>query len=103
MFDLRLDHVTLITPQEIKENQTLYVQGGRMAVSQVHDAPAAHVLDAQGAYALPGLIDLHIHGFAGHGPELGSVEELWEMSRALVKYGVTAFCHSCGCLCILLC
>ena len=97
MFDLRLDHVTLITPQEIKENQTLYVQGGRMAVSQVHDAPAAHVLDAQGAYALPGLIDLHIHGFAGHGPELGSVEELWEMSRALVKYGVTAFCPTLYC------
>ena len=55
------------------------------------------VIDGKNAYALPGLIDLHIHGFAGHGPELGSPEELLAMSVELAKHGVTAFCPTLYC------
>ena len=97
MMDLRLDNVTLVTPESIREGQTIGVQAGHVVSIGPATAPAAQVLDAQGAYAVAGLIDLHIHGFAGHGPELGSPEELWEMSRALAKYGVTSFCPTLYC------
>ncbi|MBR4592167.1 MAG: N-acetylglucosamine-6-phosphate deacetylase, partial [Elusimicrobiaceae bacterium] len=57
----------------------------------------SYTLDAQGALAMPGLIDLHIHGFAGYGPELGTPEALWQMSEALAKQGVCAFCPTLYC------
>ena len=50
------------------------------------------VLDAEGSYIAPGLIDSHIHGFAGFGTEDLSVEAILEMSKELGRYGVTSFC-----------
>lgn len=42
-------------------------------------------------YAIPPLIDLHIHGMGGFGPENGA-ESLLNMSRVLKVQGVQAFC-----------
>ena len=53
--------------------------------------------DGHGAYVLPGLIDLHIHGFGGFGPELGTPEALLKMSQALLEQGVTSFCPTLYC------
>ncbi|MBR2864748.1 MAG: N-acetylglucosamine-6-phosphate deacetylase [Elusimicrobiaceae bacterium] len=55
------------------------------------------IFDACGAYAAPGMIDLHIHGFAGFGPELGTEQALLDMSLALAQEGVTAFCPTLYC------
>jgi N-acetylglucosamine-6-phosphate deacetylase len=53
---------------------------------------SALVIDAGGAYLAPGLIDTHIHGFAGYGTEDLSPDSLLAMSEGLGRYGVTAFC-----------
>lgn len=55
------------------------------------------VIDAHGAYLAAGMIDMHIHGMAGFGPELGTEEALLEMSLELAKQGVTAFCPTLYC------
>lgn len=55
------------------------------------------IFDAQDAYAAPGFIDAHIHGFGGFGPELGTQEALLQMSSALAEQGVTAFCPTLYC------
>jgi len=52
----------------------------------------AVILDAQGAWIAPGLIDSHIHGFAGAGTEDLSVDAILAMSKELGRWGVTAFC-----------
>ena len=39
---------------------------------------------------VPGLIDEHIHGIAGHDTMRGA-QDVWEMSRALARHGVTTF------------
>jgi N-acetylglucosamine-6-phosphate deacetylase len=52
----------------------------------------ALVLDADGAFIAPGLIDSHIHGFAGYGTEDLSTDAIIAMSDHLGSYGVTAFC-----------
>lgn len=52
----------------------------------------ALVLDADGAFIAPGLIDSHIHGFAGYGTEDLSTDAIIAMSDRLGSYGVTAFC-----------
>ncbi len=53
---------------------------------------AALLVDARGAYAAPGFIDSHIHGFAGAGTEDLSAGSILSMSESLGRYGVTAFC-----------
>lgn len=50
------------------------------------------VLDAGGSYLVPGLIDSHIHGFAGFGTEDLSVDSILHMSEKLAPFGVAAFC-----------
>lgn len=49
------------------------------------------VIDAQGMYVAPGLIDTHIHGFKGHGTDVCTTEGILRMSADLADYGVTAF------------
>jgi N-acetylglucosamine-6-phosphate deacetylase len=53
---------------------------------------SAVIIDAEGAYVAPGLIDSHIHGFAGYGTEDASTDAILAMSDKLGGYGVTAFC-----------
>lgn len=49
------------------------------------------IIDANGCYITPGLIDTHIHGFKGHGTDVCTTEGLLQMSDDLAQYGVTAF------------
>ncbi len=58
----------------------------------VERAPeGAEVYDAKGLWVAPGQIDLHCHGFKGMNASHASYDELREMSRELLKYGVTAW------------
>ena len=43
------------------EDAEIYIEGERFAGSVTEDA-SEPVIDGEGAYALPGLIDLHFHG-----------------------------------------
>ena len=47
--------------------------------------------DLQGAYVIPGLVDAHIHGYAGADFSDGDYEGLVRMARGLAKCGVTSF------------
>jgi len=49
------------------------------------------VLDIEGRMLCPGLIDTHIHGIAGYEPDCDEPEPSLEMSKALVRFGVTGF------------
>lgn len=49
------------------------------------------IIDAQGAYVTPGLIDTHIHGIGGFGTEDGTQNSILKMSDMLAQYGVTSF------------
>lgn len=46
------------------EDAEIYIEGERFAGSITEDA-SEPVIDGEGAYALPGLIDLHFHGCIG--------------------------------------
>lgn len=49
-------------------------------------------VDGTGYYALPGFIDIHIHGGMGADAMDGSAEALQTVARFLVQHGVTSFC-----------
>ena len=81
------------------ENCAVLVEEGRIAdvfsqrrFEQKSFGAGTRILDAGGAYIAPGLIDSHIHGFAGFGTEDLSTEAILAMSAELGRFGVTAFC-----------
>jgi N-acetylglucosamine-6-phosphate deacetylase len=81
------------------ENCALMVEDGAIAdvfserrFEQKRFEGSAEVIDLGGAFLAPGLIDSHIHGFAGAGTEDRSADAILAMSEALGRYGVTAFC-----------
>ena len=92
----------VITAEKILPDHCIEIKDGKIAVVFPCERLQAleegvEIFDAKGAYAAAGLIDMHIHGFAGFGPELASEEALLYMSEALAKNGVTAFCPTLYC------
>lgn len=92
----------LITPQDVLPDYCIEIEDNKIAAlfpnTRLQTLPkGVEIIDAHDAYAAPGLIDLHIHGFAGFGPELGTVEALLQMSQQLAGAGVSAFCPTLYC------
>lgn len=52
----------------------------------------AEVIDACGAYVIPGLVDVHIHGYKGFDTSDGSLDGIKSISEALTANGVTSWC-----------
>ncbi len=50
------------------------------------------VIDAKGKYVLPGLVDMHIHGYLGADVSDGDAAGIKKMAEGIIKNGVTAWC-----------
>ena len=105
---LCLKNATVLSGHAVMESCSVLVEdavikdvfsAGRFAQRQF--GPEVQVIDVQGAFLAPGFIDTHIHGYGGFGaddavyPEPKGVndvvESMVQLSRLLVKNGVTAF------------
>lgn len=69
------------------EKRDLYIEGGCFV-----ETGAGEVLNAEGFYAVPGLIDLHFHGCAGHDFCEGTAEAIHAIAAYERAAGVTAIC-----------
>lgn len=69
------------------ENTDVYIDNGRFAV-----CGGGEVLDAEGLYVIPGLVDIHFHGCNGSDFSDGTMEGLKRMAEYQLKNGVTAIC-----------
>ena len=59
-----------------------------------HDGRIDHTedsIDLDGMYVIPGLIDIHTHGCAGHDFSDGDLEGLHKIGRHMAECGVTSF------------
>ncbi len=54
--------------------------------------PQARVVDLGDSILTPGLIDIHVHGGAGHDVMEGSEEGLAAIERLMTQHGVTSYC-----------
>ncbi|MGQ0732920.1 MAG: N-acetylglucosamine-6-phosphate deacetylase [Acidobacteriota bacterium] len=84
----------LVLPDRIVEQGSLLVEGG--LITALHagrlDPPAgATRIDLDGAFVLPGFIDVHVHGVEGH-DVLDGHGAVAAVAARLPRYGVTAFC-----------
>ena len=89
----------LVFPDDIQEGVIL-IEGEKIVASGQVDIPEdAQIIDAQGAYAGPGLFDIHCHGYArsGETPAFFSVMEDPEAVAAChLKHGTTSMTPSLG-------
>lgn len=87
-------HGKIVLKDEICEGQIL-IYGNSIEelipASTVTDLSGMEVIDAQGRYVSPGLIDMHIHGLAGVDVMDGSTDAIGVIARTVPKHGVTAF------------
>jgi len=67
---------------------------GDVAIDGAYFAETAvgEEIDASGCYAIPGLIDIHIHGCVGEDFSFADVEGIAKMARYQAENGVTAVC-----------
>jgi predicted amidohydrolase len=90
-----ITHGTVLTGGALKPNHSLRTQAERIAEvmpdAEARPQGAEKIVDAAGAYVLPGFIDLHTHGAAGFDAMDATSEALAGMAAANARHGVTAF------------
>ncbi len=93
---LLLTNARLVDPEtETVKQGALHVQGERIAAVR-DEAPAdfdGHVLDLDGTWVLPGLVDAHVHSWGNVGPTFQQRQMLQTSGTAkiMLHAGVTAF------------
>jgi N-acetylglucosamine-6-phosphate deacetylase len=84
----------LLTPFERIDNPFLVVEDEHVSMVQSREAaevPQGRILEFPGMVLAPGLIDIHIHGGAGHDVMEGDDAALSRIEHQLVAHGVTAY------------
>ena len=82
-------NANIYTEQFRFERGAFSVENGRFC--RVLGEAAEDAVDLQGAYVIPGLIDVHTHGNSGADFSDGNAAGVEKMARYLAKNGVTSF------------
>ena len=72
----------------------LIIRGGRIrsGSSSIFPESGEEIIDASGLLAIPGLVDIHLHGAMGQDFSEGSPEGLIRIARYEAEHGVLAVC-----------
>lgn len=86
----------LFTPVDAIDDAALLIEDSMIAAvgarAEVRIPPNARVVDLGDAVLTPGLIDIHIHGGAGHDVMEGADNSLTAVERLMTKHGATSYC-----------
>lgn len=83
----------IILPDGILENSVLGYDEKIIGITDAASVPAgAEVIDADGGYVSPGLVDIHIHGYLGEDTSDGKADGIKKMANGIMKNGVTSWC-----------
>jgi N-acetylglucosamine-6-phosphate deacetylase len=85
----------LFTPAEWIESPAVVIDDGRIAAMGPREAIAApagarHV-DLPGLILVPGFLDVHVHGGAGHDVMEANLSSLAAMERHMASHGITSY------------
>lgn len=82
----------IVLPDRLVEGAALLYDQKICGIVRADEVPAgAQIIDAQGNYVIPGLLDMHIHGYLGEDASDGSFEGIRTMAEGVAKNGVTSF------------
>ena len=86
----------VLTPLEQIERAVVLVEDGRITAvgprTQVAIPAGARTLDFSGNWLVPGLLDLHVHGGAGHDVMHADAAGMAEFEGFLARHGVSSYC-----------
>lgn len=91
-----ITNARIVLEDGILENASLIFDEKIRAIGTELSTDGCELLDAQGQYLFPGLIDLHIHGYCGREVLEGTREAQMHMAHALSKDGVTGYLATLG-------
>jgi N-acetylglucosamine-6-phosphate deacetylase len=84
----------VILPGRVLADGVVLIEGGmiiNVGSGVAEESKADQVIDLEGRFLAPGLIDLHIHGSSGIDLMAASADDLARLSRFLVSRGVTRY------------
>jgi len=82
----------VFSPDGFVEKIDVILQEGKiLGMAHCLSSFDGEVIDAKGGYVLPGFIDIHMHGIAGHDIMEGTDESILAMIGVLPEHGVTSF------------
>lgn len=84
---MRLTGGRILNSDFVLEERDLYIQNGRLGFP----GDDGEILGISGLTVIPGLIDLHIHGFGGIDLTGATADQVERVCCMLVKRGVTSF------------
>lgn len=90
-----IKNALVYTTNHVFEKKDILVEGERIADIREHgETPEtdATVIDGEGYYVIPGLVDIHFHGAVGYDFCNASHEELRKIAEYEAKNGVLAIC-----------
>jgi len=90
MSALVIKNANVVTADAVLKNRSLLIDDGKIAsLDYSGNCTGTEVIDADGCYALPGFIDLHVHGGGGH-DFMDATEEAFEGAvKAHLECGTT--------------
>lgn len=76
------------------QNEELKLADGKIEKIDTKPETCAkeEIVDATGCYVLPGLVDIHFHGCAGHDFCEGTAEAIRKIEQYEAKHGITTIC-----------
>lgn len=82
----------IVLPDRIEDQKALLFDRKIIDIVPADQIPEnAERIDAEGNYVIPGLVDMHIHGYLGEDASDGTFEGIRTMAEGVAKNGVTAF------------
>ena len=81
----------VVTPNGIVENMALVYDQTIVGFKPLDEINDCEIIDAEGKYVLPGLVDMHIHGYLGEDASDGDAEGIRKMAQGIAKNGVTSW------------
>lgn len=80
----------IITPEEKIKNCSILLKNGRIRrITPQKDTKASDELDFSNYIAVPGYIDIHVHGYKGHKFTSSKEEDFLKISKSIKSHGVT--------------
>ncbi len=80
----------IVLPDAVVEGKVLVFDEKIIGIADTVPA-GAEVIEADGGYVAPGLVDVHIHGYLNEDASDGSAEGIRRMAEGVMKNGVTTF------------
>lgn len=83
----------IILPDGILEDAVLAFDEKICGITEKSALPCdAVIIDADGGFVSPGLVDIHIHGYLGEDTSDGNADGVRKMANGIMKNGVTSWC-----------